>query len=145
MQMKLTVKESGKLKALKLNAAQYRQLGNAMLAANKRRIARGINADGNPARPLSKAYEAIKRKVRRVARPIRDMRLTGVTMNSYQITRAHGGIIRAEPTTGTARTRAFMAQRLEPMIGFTPVEERAVIKEARAMFGKYVQVSWEKK
>lgn len=141
----MKVVQSGQLKPLKLSAAQYRQLGNAMLAANKRRIKRGINAEGKQARPLSKKYQRIKRKVRGVARPIRDMVLTGRTMDSYQIVRAYGGVIRAEPRTAEGRKRAWAAQRLEPMFGFTAVEEKAVQKEARAMFGRNAQVLWEKK
>lgn len=145
MEMTMKVVQTGQLKALKLNAAQYRQLGNAMLDANKKRIRRGINAAGNPAKPLSKKYQRIKKKKRGVTRAIRDMWLTGLTMNSYQIVRAHSGVIRAEPRTAEGRKRAWAAQRLEPMFGFTPAEEKAVQKEARAMFGRNTRVLWEKR
>lgn len=153
--MKMKVVQSGQLKPLKLTAEQYRQLGNAMLAAQKKRISRGINVKGQPAAPLSKKYQRIKRKTRGVSRPIRDMKLTGQTLNSFQIVRAYGGVIRAEPRSTEGKKRAWAAQlvrdtpggprRFEPMIGFTDAEEKAVQKQAREMFGRNTKVLWEKR
>lgn len=145
MQMKMQVVKTGRVsnKKLMLTTAQYRQLGEAMLDANKKRILRGINVQGSSAKPLSKFYRKQKAKIRHTGRPIRDMFLTGLTLNSYRVVRAWGGIIRAEPTSAEGRKRAFFSQRREAMFGFTPHEERAVIAEARKMFGRNTTVAWE--
>lgn len=142
MLIKMRLRQTGHLKQLKLTAAQYRELGEAMLRANKRRIGQGINAEGRPAKPLSRKYSAIKKRVRRVAAPKRDMKLTGATLKSYQIVRSYGGLIRAEPKGEVTRRRAFFAQRLEPMFGFTDYEEKAVLRKARSMFGRNTQFLW---
>src|SRR4030095_1477667 len=139
MQFRIKIKATGKLKAPKVTTAEYRELGNAMVANMKKRIARGINADNMPAAPLSPLYAKYKARARHTRRPIRDMFLTGLTLGSYQVQRAWGGVIRAERSNQTARKRAFINQHLEPMFGFTDSEAEAVVKRARQLFGRKIE------
>ena len=145
MQIKLKIHGKGELRMKQLPAAEWRKLGEAMLAANKRRILKGVNAEGQPAKPLAPKYARIKRKQLRISRPIRDMRLTGETLLSYQVVRASGGIIRCEPKTAQGRKKAFFCQRLEPMIGFTDYEEAAVMRTVRSMLGRGANLEWVRK
>jgi hypothetical protein len=145
MELNMAVTKTGRLgvRAVTLTTQQYRQLGETMLDTIKRRILRGINASGQRSKPLSKFYAKQKAKMRHTGHPIRDMFLTGLTLNSYRVVRAWGGTIRIEPTSAEGRKRAFFSQRREAMIGVTRSEERAVVAEARRMMGRNTTVAWE--
>lgn len=144
MKFKLKIVSTGTMKAPKLTTAEYRALGEEIVAAMKRRLARGINNEGNPAYPLSDYYARIKAKIRRTRHPIRDLHLTGMTLNDFQVRRAWGGIIRAGPQLPTARKRALLAQLIDPLIGFTDYEQRAVVKRVRQLYGRKITAIFEK-
>ena len=143
MQIKFEVKQAGSLKPLKLSSDQYRTLGNAMIEANKKRIAKGVNIYDEKAKPLHPRYAKFKAKKRGVRRPIRDLNLTGLTLRSFAVKRAYGGIIRCEPSGAVARRRAYFSQFREPLIGFTSYEEKAVVAVVRRMFGRQAQLLWK--
>ena len=141
--VKIAVKTNGKLAQLKMSAREYREIGEVMLDSMKLRILKGINADGQKASPLSPAYARIKAEIRNTRRPIRDMFLSGMTLNDYRVRKAHGGQIVCEPASTEAQKRAILAQRIEPMFGFTNAEEKAVVKHVRQIYGRHAQVLWK--
>lgn len=135
----------GKFAQLKLSADEYRFIGNAAVERMKQRILKGVNSDNQRAKPLSKKYAAIKARERHTARPIRDMFLSGMTLNDYRVQRAYNGLIEAYPSSPEAQKRAILAQHIDPMFGFTEAEEKEVVKQVRAMYGRNAQTIWKNK
>jgi hypothetical protein len=114
-----------------------------MVAAQKDRWSKAINAEGNAAKPLSKKYFFMKRKAMGGrGRPVRDMKMTGVTVENFQLRKAINGIIRAENTTREARKHATKSQKIEEMIGFAGTDQIGVFKDAQAQYGKWPQKAW---
>jgi hypothetical protein len=139
---KITVKKTGRIRAPNLADPQLRAIGEVMVAAQKARWDDGLNADGVPAKKLSKRYFFIKKKYTRQAAPIRDMRMTGATVENFGLRRAANGVIRAENTTRETRQRATRAQKSEDMIGFAASDQITVFKAAETQYGEYLKKAW---
>lgn len=133
----------GSLAQLKLSAAEYRMIGESAVERMKARILKGVNADNQRAKPLSKRYAAIKARERHTSRPVRDMFLSGMTLNDYRVQRAYNGLIEAYPSSTEAQKRAILAQHIDPMFGFTDAEEKEVVRQVRAMYGRNAKVIWK--
>jgi hypothetical protein len=140
----LTVKvpRTGRVKAPNLDHGALTFIGQHMVNAQKQRWLRGIDANDQPAKRLSKKYLFIKKGIRNVSRPIRDMYLTGMTINNFILRKANDGQIRAENTTREARKRAQRANNIDQMIGFASTDADQVFRSSAAQYGKFVQKAW---
>jgi hypothetical protein len=142
-QFKISVKNSGRLKAPKLDNGQFTKIGQAMVAAQLERWSKGINANGAPAKPLSPKYAAMKRIYTRNEHPIRDNKMTGALVKNFQLRKAMDGVIRAEPTQRLTRTQAQRAEQYEEMIGLAPSDQVTTYRAIIEQYSRYPDKAWE--
>lgn len=138
--MKTKVK-SGRVRGPNLSDPALKVIGNAMVAAQKDRWAKGIDAAGQPATKLSVRYAIIKQAVLH-ERPIRNNRMTGLLVENFTLRKAANGVIRAENTTRLARQHAMRANGYDQMIGFALTDFKVVIDGAQAQYGEYAKTAW---
>ena len=94
------------------------------------RISRGINANDQPATALRKAYA--NREIRPGARPIRDWRLTGRTMNALQPVPRSDGNLAVGFNDARASQIAAINNAHEKMFGVSPSDRRVFIAALNA-------------
>ena len=139
--MPISVTKTGKIRLPRLSNPQLKNIGEVMVIAQKKRWASATNANGNPATKLSVKYFFEKRKLRG-GRPVRDMKMTGVTVANFSLRKAGQDQIRAENTSRAGRDHARRANQYEQMIGFAASDQLAVFDEAKFQFGDYLQSAW---
>jgi hypothetical protein len=140
--LKVKVKRTGRVKEPNLSDPQLKAIGEEMVAAQKLRWSKGINAEGNAAKKLSVKYFFIKRKLRGVSRPVRDMNLSGATIKNFSLRKASNGQIRAENTSRATRKSATGANNIEQMIGFAGTDQNSLFKASQLQYGIYLQRAW---
>lgn len=139
--MAITVKRTGRVRNPKLDDPQLKAIGDKMVAAQKARWAKSVNAAGQPAKKLSVRYAIIKQAILH-KRSKRDMLLSGRTIANFQLRKASKGMIRAENTTRMERLKARLANGFDQMIGFANTDAKVVFDGAQAEFGKYLNRAW---
>jgi len=132
---------AGRVRPPTLDDPQLAAIGQKMVAEQKARWARAVNASGQSAEKLSVRYAIIKQAILH-KRPKRDMSLSGRTITNFQLRKASLGRIRAENTTRYERTKARSANGYDQMIGFALTDAKVVIDGAQAEFGKWVNKAW---
>ena len=142
MPVKVKVKQTGRIRAPRLDNGQLTLIGHRMVATQKARWANGVDAYGNTAKPLSKKYTFIKKKYTGVARPYRDNVMTGIMRDNFTLRKAIEGDIRAENTTRLARAHANGAVKFEDMIGFSGPEQMAIFRDFQAEYGQWTKRAW---
>lgn len=140
--LNVKVKRAGRVKPPNLADPQLKAIGEEMVTTQKLRWSKAINAEGNTAKKLSVKYFFIKRKVRGVGRPVRDMYLSGDTVKNFSLRKAAQGQIRAENSTRVTRKRATGVQGIEPMIGFSGTDQNSLFKASQLQYGIYLQKAW---
>ena len=156
--VKVSVKRSVRLRGPNLDNGALTKIGEVMVATIKARIAQGMDADGNKALPLSRSYAIFKtgylKKNRGIGtnRPIRDLSLSGVSMQNYTLRRAADNVIRADATTRMARLKLTEGQQqqrkkkgvtstlgVSQMFGWEGRNVADVLAETRKQYGKFVK------
>jgi len=140
--LNVRVTKSGKVKKATLDQGPLTAIGEKMVAAQKLRWSKGIDANDQGAKPLSKRYLFIKQKIRGVHRPIRDMHLSGETLANFGLRKAINGVIRAENSTRKTRARAQGAQAFAQMIGLSGTDQIVVFNEAQRQYGEALKQAW---
>ena len=136
-----SVPKSGRVRGPNLADPQLAAIGAAMVAAQKDRWAKGVDANGQPAKKLSVRYAIIKQAVLH-KRPQRDNVMTGLLKQNFTLRKAANGVIRAENTTRLARAHATRANSYDQMIGFAVTDAKVIFDGAQAEYGKYVNTAW---
>jgi hypothetical protein len=139
VQVKVT--KTGRVRGPNLSDPQLAVIGAKMVAQQKARWAKAVDANGQPAAKLSVRYAIIKQAVLH-KRPVRDMTMTGLLVQNFTLRKASNGVIRAENTTRLARLHARRANSYDQMIGFALADSKAVFDEAQAQYGQYVNTAW---
>ena len=139
--MKTTMKKDGRMRGPNLSDPQLTAIGNAMVAEQKDRWSKGIDANGQPAKPLGKRYAIIKQAVLH-KRPIRDNFITGLLVKNFTLRKAAEGRIRAENTTRLAREHATRANSYDQMIGFSMLDVAVVAAESQKAYQAYLNKAW---
>ena len=142
MPVKVKVKQTGRVKAPRLDNGQLTKIGNLMVKTQKERWAKGLNASGNNAKPLSKKYTFIKKKFRGVNRPLRDNQMTGVLVANFTLRKALDNVIRAENTSREARAHANRALGFDEMIGFSGPDQVDLFRSVQAEYGAWAKKAW---
>ena len=156
--VKVSVKRSVRLRGPNLDNGALTKIGEVMVATIKARIAQGRDADGNKALPLSRSYAIFKtgylKKNRGIGtnRPIRDLSLSGVSMQNYTLRRAADNVIRADATTRMARLKLTQGQQqqrkkkgvtstlgVSQMFGWEGRNVADVLAETRKQYGNFVK------
>jgi hypothetical protein len=139
--VKITVKKDGRFRPPVLTDPQLTIIGNKMVAEQKDRWSKAIDADGQPAKKLSVRYAILKQQYTH-KRPVRDMKMTGLTIANFLLRKAGNGRIRAENTTRLERAKAWRANSYDQMIGFAMTDAKVVFDETELQYGKYVNTAW---
>jgi len=140
--MGFKVKKSGRFQLPDLDGGFYQAIGTEMVRSMRARIARGRNAYGQMAKPLSKGYAKQKMTYRKIANPIRDMNMTGLAMNNFRLRKANAGVIRADITEAEPRRHALRAQSFEHMFGWAPQDKANVTKLCKLKYGVASKNAW---
>ena len=130
--------KGGRIRTPKLTDPALIRIGNATVAEQKARWAKGMSANGVPAKKLSVRYAIIKQQ-KLHKRPIRDNQMTGALIANFSLRKATNDVIRAENTTRMARQHANQSQQYEEMIGFALTDARVVIAASQKEYGAYVE------
>ena len=144
MPVKIKVTETGHVKKPKLDGGQLTRIGTQMVLDQKARWAAHKNAMGQEAKPLSKKYVFIKKKIRGGGRVYRDNNLRGALLANFQLRKAINGEIRAEPTSRVGRAHANGAVLYEDMIGFSGPEQTALFKNVQDEYNGMLKSAWVK-
>ena len=137
----INVQKSGRVRGPNLSDPQLKAIGDAMVAAQKDRWSKAVDASGQAAKKLSVKYAIVKQATLH-KRPARDMVMTGATKANFTLRRAAGGRIRAENTTRLERAKALRANSYDQMIGFALTDAKVVFAAAEAEYGKYMNTAW---
>ena len=140
--LKITVKQSGRVKKIMLDQGPMTAIGEAMVKAQKLRWSKAVISNDQAAKRLSIKYFFEKRKFTGQNRPVRDMRMTGRTVENFQLRKAINNTIRAENSTRLERQKAQTAQKAEDMIGFAPSDQMVVFRESKDKYGDWLQKAW---
>jgi len=143
--LSVKVKQAGRMKPPNLDNGQLTAIGKQMVAEQLARWARGINADGGAAKPLSKKYTFIKKYVTGKRVPIRDNYMTGALVRNFQLRKAADGVIRAEPTQRMTRQHSIRSDQYVQMTGFSPQETVKILRNVGDSYQKYIQKGWTPK
>lgn len=111
------------------NSSQMRKIGQALLDAEKARMRSGRTVSGGPDRALGAVYAS--RKLKQIGVSLRNMVLSGATMNALQVKRATKNTVTVGPTTPLARLILAVANKIEPVWGKSKTGLEAANKEAR--------------
>jgi len=141
MPVKITVPRTGRVRAPKLTDPQLKLIGDRMVAEQKARWAKSVNADGQLAKKLSVKYAIIKQKLLH-KRPVRDMWLTGATVKNFALRKAGDGRIRAENTTVKERAKAKWCNQIDQMIGFALTDAKVIFSQTQVEYDNYAKTAW---
>jgi hypothetical protein len=139
--VKITVVQTGRIRGPNLIDPQLKAIGEKMVAEQKARWGKHVNAAGQVAKPLSVRYAIIKQQTLH-KRAYRDMSMTGATIKNFTLRKAANGVIRAENTTRLERAKALRANGYDQMIGFAVSDAQTVFDETQIQFGKWVNQAW---
>jgi hypothetical protein len=137
IELQVGIRHSIRLGSLAFSRDDLSAIAGALVDSERYRIARGINVNDHPAKPLSAAYE--KQKLRAGARPIRDLRLSGLTMSSFGVLEISEGRAVIGFSGAEANKRAAINQTIEPMVGISPNDAQAARREAHLRFAANVR------
>lgn len=132
---------TGRVRGPNLSDPALKAIGDAMVAAQKDRWAKAVDADGQPAKKLSVRYAIIKQAVIH-KRPKRDMSMTGQTIANFTLRKAADGKIRAENTVKICRDKARRANGYDQMIGLALTDVKVIMDESQAQYGQYCKTAW---
>lgn len=139
----LSVVKSGYIAKPTLDNSKLTRIGAGMVREQLARWAKHKNAYGNTAKPLSKRYTFIKKRVLGIARPYRDMRgLEGLVIPNFTLRKAANGQIRAENTTRKARQHARQAQGYDEMIGLSGPEQVSILRHVNSEYKALSVRAW---
>lgn len=140
VRFKMSVDQTGQIAPPILTNAQLMVIGQAMVARQKQRWSRAINAMDGTAKPLSAV--TAKGKLSFGKKPIRDMNMTGLMTANFTLRKATANEIRAENTSRAGRMHARKAQAFEKMIGISPSDRDYLFGLAYRAYGVYLQRAW---
>jgi hypothetical protein len=132
--VRIYVKKQIVVSHLNLSQRQMLAIGNVGLAARKEEIARGLNAKGAPAKPLSKGYAIRKSKLSKwfqgAGRNKRDLRLTGAMLREWTVRTVSTNEARAGWSTLRNRTKAAVNNAIEEFVAWSPENQKRVMSAA---------------
>lgn len=140
VRFKINVDKSGQINQPDLTPEQLKYIGDEMVRAQKARWAKGINAFDQTALPLHRV--TAKGKVTYGRKPIRDMQMTGLTVENFTLRKWTMQEIRAENTSREGRRHARQAQWFDKMIGLAPSDKDAIFAAAYRAYGVYLKRAW---
>ena len=121
-------------KQVRIDHLTFRQqamfkIGTVGVAAVKSRIAAAEGPTDSSAKPLTKRYAIQKTKLGRGNR--RNLMMTGDMLRNFQVRTVTDNRAKASNSTRKDRLKAWLNQKIEPWVVFSPRNQAAVAESAR--------------
>jgi hypothetical protein len=118
-------KKQIRLDRLSFRQTQMFKVGNVGVAAVKNRLAAAQGPTDSAAKPLTKRYAIWKTKVGKGNR--RNLMLTGNMLRNFQVRTVSENKAKASTSTRKDRIKAWITNKIEPWITFSPRNRSAVL------------------
>ena len=121
-------------KQVRIDQMNFRQqamfkIGTVGAAAVKNRLAAAQGPTDSPAKPLTRRYAIQKTKLGRGNR--RNLMMTGDMLRNFQVRTVTDNRAKASNSTRKDRLKAWLNQKVEPWVVFSPRNQAAVAESAR--------------
>jgi len=128
-------------KEIRLDRLNFRQnqmfkIGNVGVAAVKNRVTAAQGPDDSPAKPLTKRYAIRKTRLGRGNR--RNLTLTGDMLRNFMVRSVSEKQAKASNSTRKDRIKAWINQKIEPWVVFSPKNRAAVAEATRRVVAEMV-------
>lgn len=127
--VRVYVRKQLRLDRLNFKQRQMYELGGVGVAAIKQRLAAARGPTDAPAKPLTKRYAIYKTRLGKGNR--RNLRLTGDLLDNFQVRTVSENRAKATVSTRKNRIKAWVNQKREPWMVFSPSNKLTVIEAAR--------------
>lgn len=127
-------KKEARIDRLNIKQAQMFKIGNVGLAAVKNRLAAAQGPTDGPAKPLSKYYAVRKTKMGKGNR--RNLMLTGDMLRNFQVRTVSENKAKASNSTRKDRIKAWITQKIEPWVIFSPKNREVVHQTAQKLLAE---------
>lgn len=126
-------------KQLRLDLLNFRQsqmfkVGNVGVAAVKNRLSAAQGPSDGQAKPLTKRYAIRKTKLGKGNR--RNLALTGDMLRNFMVRTVSENRAKASLSTRKDRIKAWVNQKIEPWIAFSPKNRAAVVEATRRVLAE---------
>ncbi len=126
-------------KQIRLDRLNFRQhqmfkVGNVGVAAVKNRVGAAVGPNDSPAKPLTKRYAIRKTKLGKGNR--RNLTLTGDMLRNFLVRTVSENSAKASLSTRKDRIKAWINQKIEPWVVFSPKNWSAVLEAARRVLSE---------
>ena len=118
-------KKQIRLDRLSFRQTQMFKVGNVGVAAVKNRLAAAQGPTDSAAKPLTKRYAIWKTKIGKGNR--RNLMLTGDMLRNFQVRTVSENKAKASTSTRKDRIKAWITNKIEPWITFSPRNRNAVL------------------
>ncbi|MEX2264640.1 MAG: hypothetical protein WD696_21980 [Bryobacteraceae bacterium] len=118
-------KKQIRLDRLSFRQTQMFKVGNVGVAAVKNRLAAAQGPTDSTAKPLTKRYAIWKTKIGKGNR--RNLMLTGDMLRNFQVRTVSENKAKASTSTRKDRIKAWITNKIEPWITFSPRNRNAVL------------------
>lgn len=118
-------KKQIRLDRLSFRQTQMFKVGNVGVAAVKNRLASSQGPTDSAAKPLTKRYAIWKTKIGKGNR--RNLMLTGDMLRNFQVRTVSENKAKASTSTRKDRIKAWITNKIEPWITFSPRNRNAVV------------------
>ncbi len=127
-------KKQIRLDHLNFRQAQMFKIGNVGVAAVKNRVGTAFGPEDSAAKPLTKAYAIRKTRLGKGNR--RNLTFTGDLLRNLQVRSVSENRARAGLSTRKDRIKAWINQKIEPWLVFSPNNRAAVLEAARRVMAE---------
>ena len=126
-------------KQVRIDRMNFRQqsmlkIGTVGVAAVKNRLAAAQGPDDAAAKPLTKRYAITKSRLGLGNR--RNLTMTGDMLRNFQVRTVTDNKAKANNSTRKGRLKAWMNQKIEPWVLFSPKNQKAVAESARRVLAE---------
>ena len=120
-------------KQVRIDRMNFRQqsmlkIGTVGVAAVKNRLAGALDSNDAPSKPLTKGYARQKTRLGLGAK--RDLMLTGDMLRNFQVRTVSDNQAKANNSSRKGRLKAWINQKIEPWVLFSPKNKKAVAESA---------------
>ncbi len=127
-------KKQIRLDRLNFKQNQMFKVGNVGVAAVKNRVGAAVGPNDSPAKPLTKRYAIRKTKLGKGNR--RNLTLTGDMLRNFMVRTVSENSAKASLSTRKDRIKAWINQKIEPWVVFSPKNRSAVLEAARRVLSE---------
>ena len=127
-------KKQIRLDRLNFKQHQMFKIGNVGVAAVKNRVGAALGPSDALAKPLTKRYAIRKTRLGKGNR--RNLTLTGDMLRNFMVRTVSENRARAGLSTRKDRIKAWVNQKIEPWVVFSPKNKAAVLEAARRVLNE---------